>query len=471
MKSEERRDTLQSLFRDEVLRLADPYLAVRHHLTWDGKHNVLMVGRKRYPLEDIRQIYLVGAGKAGVPMSRAVVDLLGQDSRLWQKFGGGAVSVYREQAREEVRDVQLYPADHPNPNQASLDAAQHVLGLLGHAGAGDLVLAVISGGGSCLLTLPFEEMGLPEFCQANQALVTAGASIQEMNIVRKHVCKVKGGKLRLAAPEADFATLVLSDVIGDDLSSIASGPTVPDPSTFQDAIGVLEKYELWDRTPVAMQQYLQRGAAGTEQETLKHRIWQSGLAQRTYNLVVASNATVLRSLADLLRGPAYAGLGQPIVDEAPMTGDVDAELERHSRQAQELWHRALDDGQARLLLCGGEGIVRVPPEASGQGGRNQHYALMAARRLADTPWCVLAAGTDGVDGNSPAAGAVVDGTTIQTATSSGLSAEEYVARYDSYGFFRQLEERTGQTYLVATGPTGTNVNDIVAWWLDPGGAV
>ncbi|MFW6126479.1 MAG: MOFRL family protein, partial [Chloroflexota bacterium] len=196
----------------------------------------------------------------------------------------------------------------------------------------------------------------------------------------------------------------------------------------------------------------------------------SGLAQRTYNLIVASNATVLQSLADLLRNPAYAALGRPVVDEAPFTGDVDAELERHLGQAQELWPRALDDGQPRLLLCGGEGIVRLPPDASGQGGRNQHYALMAARRVADTPWCVFAAGTDGIDGNSPAAGAVVDGTTIRAATGSGLSADGYLARYDSYGFFRRLEERTHQSYLVATGATGTNVNDIVIWWLDPGAA-
>lgn len=462
---------LESLFTREVLALADPYLAVKRHFAWDGEQGILHIGRRGFPIQEIKRIYLVGAGKAGVPMSRAVAEVLQQDTRLWQKFQGGAVSVYRDQAQEKVSAVRFFSADHPNPNEGSLEAARYVLQMLKGAGQGDLVIAVISGGGSCLLTLPFEEIGLPEFCQANQALVTAGASIQEINVVRKHICQVKGGKTRLAAPEADFATLILSDVIGDDLSSIASGPTVPDSSTFRDAICVLERYELWSRIPAAMQRYLLSGVAGKEQETLKPDRWEAELAQRTYNLLVASNASVLRALADTLHRPPYHGMGQAMVDEVQFTGEVESELERHFDMAQELWRQAAHDRQPRLLLCGGEGIVRVPAEATGQGGRNQHYALLAARKVAGYPWWVLAAGTDGVDGNSPAAGAVVDGATLGTAQEYGLSADDSLARYGSYDFFRLLEERSGQRYLITPGPTGTNVNDIVVWWTHPTASV
>jgi len=245
MEGIQKRRTLQALFRELVIPLADAYLATRGCLRWDDGAKTLRVGDGAYPLSGLKSIFLVGAGKAGVPMSRAVVETLQQSPLLWERFAGGAVNVYGEQAKEVLPKVRLFAADHPNPNHESIEGARYALGSLREAVEGDLVIAVISGGGSSLLTLPAAAISLEEFRVTNELLVTGGASIQEVNVVRKHLSRVKGGRLRMAAPEATFLTLVLSDVIGDDLSSIASGPTVPDPSTFEDAIQGRQAFLPW----------------------------------------------------------------------------------------------------------------------------------------------------------------------------------------------------------------------------------
>jgi len=463
MKGSQKRRTLQTLFQEMVIPLADAYLATRRCLRWDGGAKAFRAQERAYPLSGLKSIFLVGAGKAGVPMSRAVVETLQQSALLWEKFAGGAVNVYREQAEEALPRVRLFAADHPNPNQESVEGARAALSILRGAAAGDLVIAVISGGGSSLLTLPAAAISLEDFRLTNELLVTGGASIQDINTVRKHLSQVKGGRLRMAAPEASFLTLVLSDVIGDDLSSIASGPTVPDPSTFDDALGVLRRYGLWERVPAQVRKHLERGIAGKEEESLKEALWERDLAAQSFNVLVASNAVLLKALQGELTQPPYAELGRVEVDAVPATGMVEEAVERHFWGAERLYERARADGMARVLLCGGEPIVRVPEDAMGRGGRSEHYALLAARRIAGYPWAVLSAGTDGIDGTSPAAGAVVDGDTIRMARERGLSADGFLADFDSYGFFRALEEKTGEESLVGTGPTGTNVNDIMLW--------
>jgi len=271
--------------------------------------------------------------------------------------------------------------------------------------------------------------------------------------------------LRMAAREANFVSLILSDVIGDDLSSIASGPTVPDSSTFQDAIQVLQKYGSWEKIPAQIKGYLQRGAEGKEEETLKGELWEQELAERTFNFVVASNSSLLKALEAELSKPGYREMGQAAVDFTPVTGKVEEAVERHFHEATGLFEKVKKDGIPKILLCGGESTVKVPEYAKGRGGRNQHYALLAAKRIAGYPWTVLSAGTDGVDGNSPAAGAIVDGNTVRLALEKGVNPDKYVADFDSYGFFRELEERSGRRFLICTGPTGTNVNDIMLWWV------
>ena len=458
MQQDHRADRLATFFRDVVLPLADAYAATQATFRWSSLDNSLSVAGTCIPVDSLSRIYLVGAGKAGVPMARAVVDTLQQNEELWARFAGGTVNVYRDQSEASVPGVTFFPADHPNPNQASVDGARAALDLLSSAGRDDLVVAVISGGGSSLLTLPQEGICLDDFRAANRALVTGGATIQEINTVRKHLSQVKGGRLRMAAPDARFVTLILSDVIGDDLSSIASGPTVPDPTTCGDAISVLERHGLWARIPESCQAHLLRGDSGEADRAV---LWRDHLTPRSHNVVVASNAVVLSSLVRLLSAPEYAGFAAHVILEStPVTGPVDTAVEEHFARAT-----TLSATPGTLLLCGGEPVVTVPSGASGVGGRMLHYALLAARAIAGRDWTVLASGTDGIDGTAPSAGAVVTGATIPTADKHGLDAEHYLATFDSYGFFRDLEERSGARCLITTGPTGTNVNDIMLWSL------
>ncbi|MBN1856135.1 MAG: DUF4147 domain-containing protein [Dehalococcoidia bacterium] len=449
---------LLALFRDIALPLADSYGATRRALLWEPEARVLVAGKRRYKLDSIRKIFLVGAGKAGVPMARAVTDVLQQDSLLWSRFAGGTVNVYRHQAEARIPNVRLFAADHPRPNDASVEGATAALALLAEATGEDLVIAVISGGGSSLLTLPQEGICLDDFRATSHALVTGGPAIQDINTVRKHLSRVKGGRLREAAPEAEFLTLILSDVIGDDLSSIASGPTVPDPTTCHDAIRVLEHYHLWERIPEASRACLVRG---DPDESTRDALWRDHLEPRTQNVVVTSNAVVLRAFAEALATNPPAGLPAEVVLMAePVTGTVEAAVKQHYTHAIAVQPTTT---KSTLLVYGGEPVVTVPADASGRGGRMLHYALLAAMNIAGTEWTVLASGTDGIDGTAPAAGAVVTGQTIALAEQHGLKPVSYLASFDSYGFFHDLEERTGERFLNITGPTGTNVNDIMLW--------
>ncbi len=452
-----RREEFLSLFRDTILPLADAYQATRRHLRWDPGSDTLFVGDRSYPLSSLGRVFLVGAGKAGVPMAKAVVDVLRQDERLWSRFAGGSVNVYREQARESVPRVTFYPADHPTPNEYSVEGARSTVDLLSTTRSDDLVLAIISGGGSSLLTLPQEGMTLDDLRAANRVLVTGGPSIQQINTVRKHLCRVKGGGLRMAAPSARFATLILSDVIGDDLSSIASGPTVQDSSTCADAVSVLESYSLLERMPAAARACLIRPKP--EEETWGRR-WKE-LSDRTQTVIVASNAVLLEELArTLATDPDHRPGIHVILEPVPVTGMVSQVSEEHERRCEELLR---ETGEPLIVLFGGEPVVAVPEGAKGTGGRMLHYALLTAQLIAGTGWTVLASGTDGIDGTAPAAGAVVDGETARLSAEMGLNATRYLEQFDSYGFFRALEECSGERFLNAPGPTGTNVNDIMLW--------
>jgi len=458
MKEGSSAEKLLALFRDTVLPLADAYLATRRALLWEPHEQALSVSARSYRLADIENIFLVGAGKAGVPMARAVTDVLKQDARLWAKFVGGTLNVYRDQADATIPHVRLFAADHPNPNDASIRGARAALELLSSASPNDLVIALISGGGSSLLSLPQEGISLEDFRETNRVLVTGGPTIQEINTVRKHLSRVKGGRLRIAAPGAEFLTLVLSDVIGDDLSSIASGPTVPDRTTCQDAIRVLENHGLWQRIPEASRSCLLRG---DPDEDSRADLWREQLSPRTQSIVVASNAVLLDSLSKELSQAKYRNLAASVhLEQKPVTGAVEEAAEQHHRRAVGL---AAGSSHPALVLYGGEPLVTVPRHTHGTGGRMLHYALLAAIRIADTPWAVLASGTDGIDGTSPAAGAVVTGETLRLAEQHDLNPGEYLASYDSYGFFSEMEARTGKKFLNVTGPTGTNVNDIMVW--------
>jgi len=427
---------------DAALAAADPYKAVRRFLTLAG--DCLRAGELTYALDGIDELLVVGGGKAAAAMGRAVEEVLGEriGSGLLVTVPGGPAS---------LRRIPLARASHPLPDAAGAAAARKILALLEAAGPRALVLCLLSGGASALLAAPAPGLSLEDKQQATSLLLGAGAAIDELNAVRKHLSAVKGGRLARAAHPAALLTLILSDVIGDRLDVIASGPTAPDPTTFADAAAVIERYRLWPRLPAAVAAHLRRGLAGEEAETVKDG---DPCFASASHLVVGSLGLALEAAA---AEAARLGFAAEIVSR---------ELQGEARQAARfLAQRARAElgrqaaGGRRGLLCGGETTVTV--RGSGRGGRNQELALAFALEIAGCQGVtLLAAGSDGIDGPTDAAGALVDGGTVAAAARLGLDAADFLARNDSYTFFEELERRGGGRRHLKTGPSGTNVMDL-----------
>jgi glycerate 2-kinase len=427
---------------DIVLRTAlaavEPGAAVRRALRVDADD--LIVDHRRYSLTDFRRVIVVGAGKASAPMAAAVEDIL--DNRL--SIVGSVTVRYGHSA--PTRRVTIREAGHPVPDEAGVAATRAIVDLLEEADERDLVICVVSGGGSALLTLPADGISLEGLQRTTDTLLRSGASINEINVVRKHLDTVKGGGLaRLAAP-ANVITLVLSDVVGNPLDAIASGPTVADTSTFLDAAAVFDRYALWDQVPPSAISRLKAGMAGGLPETPKPG---DPLFECTQTVVVGSNLLACQAAegaAELL-GFRTLVLSTFIEGEAREVGRVLAGLLREVDASGNPIARPC------VLIGGGETTVTV--RGSGLGGRNQELCLAAASTLRGLPDVLLVSiGTDGNDGPTDAAGAVVDGTTLDRAAALGLNPAEYLADNNSYAFFDRLGD------LIRTGPTNTNVNDI-----------
>jgi glycerate 2-kinase len=428
---------------DIVLRTAlaavEPGAAVRRALRVDADD--LIVNHRRYSLADFRRAIVVGAGKASAPMAAAVEDIL--EGRL--PIVGSVTVRYGHSA--PTRWVTIREASHPVPDIAGVDATWAIVELLESANNRDLVICVISGGGSALLTLPADGISLADLQRTTDALLRSGAAIGEINTVRKHLDTVKGGGLaRLAAP-ADVLTLVLSDVVGNPLDAIASGPTVADTSTFLDAAAVLDRYALWDDdVPPSVSSRLRAGVAGELPETPKPG---DPLFERTQTVVVGSNLLACEAAegaAELL-GFRTLVLSTFIEGEAREVARVLAGLLREVDASGNPLARPC------VLIGGGETTVTV--RGSGLGGRNQELCLAAASTLHGLEDVLFVSiGTDGNDGPTDAAGAVVDGTTLDRAAALGLNTAQYLADNNSYTFFDRLGD------LIRTGPTNTNVNDL-----------
>jgi hydroxypyruvate reductase len=332
------------------------------------------------------------------------------------------------------------------PDQAGVDATRGIAELLGTAGDGDLVICVVSGGGSALLTLPADDISLADLQQTTDALLRCGATINEVNVVRKHLDAVKGGGLaRLAAP-APVITLVLSDVVGNPLDAIASGPTVGDSSTFADAASVFDRYGLWDNVPASVANRLRDGAAGRIPDTPESA---DPLFARNQTVLVGSNLLACEAAAATAQALGFNALVLTtyVEGEAREAGRVLAGLLREVDASSHPLARPC------CIVAGGETTVTVRGE--GRGGRNQELALSAAFALRGLRDVLLASiGTDGNDGPTDAAGAWVDGTTLERAEALGLDPDQFLANNDSYTFFDRLGD------LIRTGPTNTNVNDL-----------
>ena len=422
----------------EALVAADPRRLVRRQLK--VRAGVLEAAGVRHRLGRGR-IAIVAVGKAAVPMARAAEEVLGD--RL---SAGLAVSTAAQGPLDRVR---LRTASHPVPDARGLAAAAEVEALARDLGRDDLLLVLLSGGASALLPAPAEGVTLEDKARTTALLLRAGATIHETNAVRKHLSWLKGGGLARAAAPARVVTLVLSDVVGDDLSTIASGPTVPDPTTFSDALLVLRHRGLLDAVPASVRARLQRGARGEVPETPKPG---DAVFRRVATQIVGSNRLSVEAAA---REARRRGL-RPLV--------LTTRLEGEAREAARVLVAVLREGveSARpvapplCLLAGGETTVTV--RGDGQGGRNQELAVAAALALDafPVPAVVASLATDGVDGASDAAGGLADDTTVSRAAALGLApATAFLAASDTRNYLGPLGD------LVVTGPTGTNVVDLV----------
>lgn len=416
---------------------ADPFQAVSRTLKL--LQDKLCASTASLPRAAGSKIHLIAVGKAAGPMAAAAEALLGE-----QLGRGLAVSKYDH--LWPLQRVQLLQAGHPLPDANGVAATAAVKALLQAAAPNDLVLCLLSGGASALLPAPPAGICLEEKLATTELLLACGVSIQEINCVRKHLSTLKGGGLtRLAAPRR-MLTLVLSDVVGDPLDVIASGPTVPDPTTFADALAVIERYQLLHRLPASVRSYLQRGNAGQLPETPK-----PGEACFAGNVVelVGSNSQSLRAAAAKAAELGYT----PWVLTSSLTGETRQVAAVHAAIARELATHGQPVPPPACLLSGGETTVTL--RGQGRGGRNQEFALAAAHGIAGlTDVVILSAGTDGTDGPTDAAGALADGHTLERARQVGLDPLRHLEQNDAYPLFTALGD------LLLTGPTNTNVMDL-----------
>lgn len=423
-----------------ALLAADPYLSVWQHLQRNG--NRLLSAGRTYDLDQVDRVWLVGVGKASLPMLSASIELLGE------KLAGGVIAVKEFSISSQDRNccsVEILESAHPVPDERSIEAARKIMTVAQQAGSGDLLVVLISGGGSSLMTLPVPGVLLAELQILTQSLLRSGATITQVNTVRKHLDQIKGGGLIEHSSAGRVLTLILSDVIGDPLDVIASGPTVPDASSFKDAHDILVGFRLWDDVPEGIRAHIVQGMNGTVSETPRPG---DPRFERVQNVLIGSNRMAVEAALHQagVEGFEPHVLPQPLIGEAAPLGEWLAGLGKRIQAAQ--------SRQAPLcVIAGGETTVTV--RGAGRGGRNQELALGAVRGLADVPGALLVTlATDGQDGDTPAAGAVISSDTLSRAQHLGLDPLQYLRENDSYSFFKQLDD------LVITGPTLTNVNDI-----------
>jgi hydroxypyruvate reductase len=420
-----------------ALQAVDPRQAVLKHVRRDGK--VLFVGGRPYAL-DRGRVIVTGAGKAGAAMAAAVEEVLGD------YLSDGAVVVKEGHTAPAAR-ITVHEAGHPIPDEAGVAGTADVLSRLQNLSADDLVLCLLSGGGSALLVQPVGGVGLEDLRMTNDLLLRSGATIQEINAVRKHLSRVKGGRLTQAASPARVVALVLSDVVGNALDVIASGPTVPDPTTFAEAVGVLRRYALLDRVPPSVRECLMRGVRGEIAETLKPGDPQLDAVQ---TVIIGSNEIAAEAARTQARAEGFNALllSTFVEGEAREVAKVLAAI------AREVCHSGRPVPAPACLIAGGETTVTV--RGAGSGGRNQELALAAAVQIAGLEQVIIASlATDGTDGPTDAAGALADGSTVARAAKAGLKARDFLDRNDAYRFFEALGD------LLVTGPTRTNVNDLM----------
>lgn len=403
------------------------------------KDNCLRIGNLNFPLETVENIYVVGAGKASAMMGEEVEKILGDcitEGHIIVKYGYS----------RKLKYIGVTEAGHPVPDANGFKATREIINIAGTAGCNDLVICLLSGGGSSLLSDAPEGCSPGDMIKVNDLMIKSGASISEINAVRKHLSEIKGGQLARIVYPAALVNLILSDVPGDHLDVIASGPTVPDPTTYLQALSVLDMYGLTALVPTGILSILKNGDEGKRPETPKPG---DPVFERAHNILVGSN----RQALEAAKNRAMEFNVNAIIIDDQLQGDVST-IAEYLVETSLKFKNDKDEVKPVCLLFGGETVVKV--NGSGKGGRNQHLALLIALLLQNKPGLTfLSAGTDGNDGPTDAAGAVVDSDTISLALLKGTDPEKYLTNFDSYHFFKSSGGH------IITGPTMTNVMDLI----------
>ena len=419
-----------------ALTAVDPFEAVRRTVTRRG--STIQVGEQQYDLKRYKRIFAVGAGKASARMAAAI------EHRLGARLSGGVVVVkYGHGTSTSIVDLQ--EAGHPVPDLAGQRAAGAILALLNQLTVDDLVFVLLSGGASSLLPAPAPGITLADKQRTTALLLLSGATIYEINAVRKHLSAMKGGRMA-AATRARMITLILSDVLGDDLGTIGSGPTAPDGTTYADAIQALCRYGIWKKVPPSVRTHLLKGRRGTYPESPKPA---ARIFRRVQNQIIGNNQAAVEIVSRMAK---QDGL-HPLILTTSLQGEAREAAKWFGAMAREIVATGRPVRRPACVIAGGELTVTV--HGKGRGGRAQEFALAAARELAGLPNVWIAGfGTDGTDGPTDAAGAIVDGQTLTRAAQLAADPMEYLDRNDAYHFFKSVGG------LIHTGPTGTNVNDL-----------
>ncbi|AFK22147.1 glycerate kinase [Pyrococcus sp. ST04] len=414
----------------EALVVADPYKAVRNSVK--VLENKIIVEGKEFPIEG--DIYVLAFGKAACEMARAIEEIVDvKDGIAVTKYGYG----------KPLKKIKVIEAGHPIPDENSIKGGEEGLKLLEKVGEKDIVFILISGGGSALFEVPEDGISLEDLKKTNDLLIKSGATIHEINTVRKHISKVKGGKLAKRIKGTGIA-LIISDVVGDNLEAIASGPTVKDPTTFEDAKRILEIYGIWNEVPESVRNIIEKGLRGEIEETLKEDL------PNIYNFLIASNTKSCEAIVEKARKMGF--------DAYIMTTVLEGEAREAGifigSIAREIWERERPFKPPVVLVFGGETTVTIKGKG-GRGGPNQEIALSASRKIRGMEAVIVAFDTDGTDGPTDAAGGIVDGYTYDKLREAGIDVEKTLFEHNAYEALKKVGA------LLFTGPTGTNVNSIV----------
>lgn len=423
-----------------ALKSVDPYNLILEQLSYQS-NNLTIQDKKSINLQNFKNIYLVGTGKGAAPMAAAMEDLLGE------RLNQGSIIVKYEHGRQ-LKKTKVYEAGHPIPDQNTLNGSEQVLKLVDKAGRDDLVIVLITGGGSALMEALPQGITLDQLAALNQLLLSSGASIEEINTIRKHISLVKGGQLAKRIAPAKTLSLILSDVIGDPLQSIASGPTAPDSTTFQDAAAIIDKYGLGAKVSKSIIDYINNDLNGKVEETPDHS---DEVFKGVDNFIIGNNQLVLNRVKEIA--------GQHDYQTVVLTDRAEGETREIALLLSGVIKSALFSGMPvsspACIILGGEPTVTI--KGGGLGGRNQELALAMLKALRDVkkPFYFCSIGTDGTDGPTDAAGAWIDHETMEKVISYNLKIDHYLDNNDSYHFFQKINQ------LIITGPTQTNVMDLM----------